>query len=287
MRHYSMLAVLLVCASLALAQPNRCTLDTVVGTYALSYQGYMLMSASGTSQPAAVPIAGLALVAIDSQGAITSTGYQSTGGQISQGPMPGTLKLNSDCNGTVDWGGGVTGNLVVLHEGAEIHSIMTHGPAGSPVVSGTWKRISRTSNTVEPAQCSPNSLVGVYAIRQSGTMMMTQPGSSQAAPAPVAMMAVGWVGYDGLGSTTGIASLAGQVLPFAVADVKFDVKPDCTATSSSNLTSQGVTLGQAVGWGLVLDGGDEAWSIETQDPTGLPVLLGTWKRISPVPPLSQ
>ena len=287
MRHFSIFVMLLTCTGIAIAQPNVCTQDTVVGTYALASQGSVMLPLPGASQPAPVPVVGLALVSMDSKGAVTGSAYQSTGGQLIQFPMPGTMKINSDCTGSVDLGGGITGNLVVLGEGREINSIMTATAKGSPIISARWKRISRIPNTVEPNQCSPNSLVGVYAIRQTGTMMVTSPGSSQALPMPAAMQAMGSVGYDGNGPANGIASVGGQTIPFSVPNTKFVVKSDCTATTVFDLASQGVNMGPGGGWGIVLDGGNEVWSIETQDPTGAPVILGTWKRISPLPAAAQ
>ncbi len=281
MKPYAVLMMLMACAGMALAQPNLCTQDTVVGTYALAYQGVILMSVAGATQP--VPAAGLSLLAIDSTGAITSTSYMSIGGQVSQGPMPGTIKVNSDCTGTVDWGSGVNGNVVVLDGGARMNSMMiAGGPMGSPIISGQWKRISRIPNTVEPNQCSGKELVGVYAIRQQGFMVMTLPDGSQA-PAPVAMLAMGSVGYDGSGPAHGVASLGGQTIRFEVPSTTFTVGTDCTVNTTAEFASQGVTLGPTAGWGIILDGGDEGWTIETQDPTGGPVILGTWKRISPMP----
>ncbi len=270
------------CATMLLAQPNRCTQYTVTGTYALAYQGYLMMSSPGSSQPVPVPAAGLALVSIDTRGTVTGFAYQSVGGQISQSIMPGTIKLNSDCTGTVDWGGGLLGNLVVLGEGSEIRSVMTAaGAMGNPVISGQWKRISRTPNTDVANQCSSSDMVGVYAIRQSGTLMVPQAG--QTIPVPVATLAVGSVDSDGAGPANGVGSIGGQTVPFVVPSAKFERKADCTIFTSFHLTAQGATLGVAAGWGIVLDGGNEIWTIATEDSGGLPIILGFWKRLSPLP----
>jgi len=276
--------MLLVCAGMALAQPNLCTQDTVTGTYGVAYQGVVIMAVPGSSQPVQIPSVGLSLISIDPKGTATSTGYQIAGGQVTRTSQLGTVNITSNCSGGLDWGDGTTANLVVLGEGKEINSMATWaGLTMSPIIAGRWKRISRIPNTVEPNQCSTSSMVGVYAIRQTGSMMMTLPGSSQALPMPAAMQAVGSVGYDGNGPASGMASIGGQMIAFSVPNTKFVVKPDCTVASTFDLTAEGVNMGTGAGWGIVLDGGNEVWSIETQDPAGAPVILGTWKRISPLP----
>ncbi|HUI58375.1 MAG TPA: hypothetical protein VLY04_25555 [Bryobacteraceae bacterium] len=275
-----------------LAQPVRCTQETVSGTYALSYEGTVLVTAPGTSQPVPVPGVGLAVVSIDSAGAIWAAGIQTIGGTSVQFPFvpSGTMAVNSDCTGAVNWGLGMgTATMVILGEGQELNTMMTQcGPAvGGPcIIYGTWKRISRTPATVVPAQCSPGSVVGTYTVRQHGNLMSPQAGSTYLLATPGTLVGVASIGSDGSVKAAGTASVGGRTMPFGMAG-NLQMKSDCTATVTATLTSQGVTMGQGQGWYVVVDGGNQLFGIEVQNPMGQPVTLGTMTRISTMPSASK
>jgi len=270
MKRIAIVLNLLGWTTLAPAQPNPCTQEMVVGTYAFAYEGYVMLTPADSEQAVPVPEAGLALAAIDSQGVISSTAYQGIGGLPGRTSMPGTIQVNPDCTGTVDWGKGVTGNLVVLREGEEMHSMMT-ASVGPPIVSGRWKRVSRVPNTVDPAQCSPKDVVGSYVAEMHGFAMSFVPGSSQASAVPVAAVTAGSFTSNGRVSAGGIRTVGGQTNSITV-DTRFTTGSDCTFRLAPLNAPPDL-------WGVVLDGGNELWSI------GLTSYLGTERlwRITKLP----
>lgn len=268
-----------------LGQPNHCTQETVAGTYGLAFEGTVLVPSAASSQPVSMPGVGLSIVSIDSKGAIAAPGYMVIGPKMTFYPaMPGTIQVNSDCTGVVTWVGGGAANAVILGEGHEINTQMFDcGAMGQCVIYGTWRRISRVPSTVEPAQCSAASVFGTYTFRQSGHMLQSQVGLLYPAAVPFATVGMASIAYDGTFSSAGTASTGGQSQPVAMANTKVQIKPDCTGTIAGDITSQGSVVGQSQIWFVILDGGDQLWSLETQDPAGQPVVLGTMTRISPIP----
>jgi hypothetical protein len=285
MRTYSILYVAALAALCfdgpAAARPYRCTQQSVTGTFALAYEGTVFMTPPGASQTVPLPTAGLAVVSIDPEGAFSSAGYQTIGGSMAYFPtMPGTIKVNDDCTGTVVWGGGGTATVVISNGGDEMHSMMTQSPMAPMVVYGTWNRISRASHTVEAALYSPGSVYGTYAARQHGYLKATQPGGQQASFVPGATVGIGTITQDGAVESTGTVSTGGQIVPFESTGGAIQVKTDCTGTMTFTAKSQGRPLGQVQGWFLVLDGGDTLWTMELSTPIGNPITLGTMTRIS-------
>ena len=77
--------------------------------------------------------------------------------------------------------------------------------------------------------------------------------------------------------------MAGQSQPTGMTRGKFVVNPDCTATITASLLSQGVPAGEGKLWGVVVDGGNQFVGIGAQGPHRNAVYLATWTRISPMP----
>lgn len=269
----------------ALLSAQTCTLDTVVGTYAVSGQGTLIMTPPGASQPVAVPAAMLGVGSVDFEGAIAAPlVVQSRGGMISEGPMPATIDVNADCTGRITWQGGPASSIVILDGGDEIRGLISVAPPGmAAVFSGAWKRISHVPTSVVPQQCSPVSLHGTYAFSYQGIGMQAGPGVAM--PAPYAMIGRVSFGYDGSVSGFGTGALGGRIVPFAMLNAKAVLNPDCTGriTATFNVAGQNMP-GQAEDFFVVLDGGNEVWTIEISTPSGAgPITLGNWKRLSPVP----
>lgn len=286
MRRKNGCIVLLLLASSAgttlRAQPNSCAQDTVAGTYAVAIRGTVIVPGpSGPNTP--VPIASLGVATIDSEGAVSLTGYQSIGGQVSPAQMKGTVTVKSDCTANAAFTDGITGTLVVSGGGDEMTFLMLAGGSlGRPIASGDWKRISRASNAVTQDQCAPDSLAGIYAYQSSGTVMVTQPGASQPVPVPVATVGVGSAIRGGTVAATLTASVGGTIVPLEIASVApIKVNSDCTASATVNVTSQGVAVGQHQDFFVVLDGGNSLWDLTTKDFLGQSVEFGTWTHISP------
>jgi len=279
--HAGFLSLLFVSGTLW-GQPAMCTQDTVVGTYALAYQGYIIMTPPGATAPIPVPGVGLELLAIDSQGTITGNVYQNFGGQGSNFPMPGKITVNADCTALVDWGGGVTGAIIVEQEGASMHSVMmSAGAMGKPIVHGQWKRISRIPNTIAPAQCSPADVSGMYVFKQQGITIVPVLGSPS--PIPLALVGLASFGYDGAIAGEGTISMGGTPSDLGFSNGSVVANSDCSGTIKADVVSGSRDLGAMQASFIALEGGNELWSVQTQDPEGAPIMLGTWMRISPMP----
>jgi hypothetical protein len=280
-RLYTVLLPALCFSAIAAAQPPYCTQNTITGTYALAYEGAVFAKPPGASQAVPLPGAGLAIVSVDSEGVIASAGYQTVGGAMAYYPaMPGTIKVNSDCTGTLMWTGGATATVAVMDGGDTIHSLVVQSPMGPTVIYGTWDRISRVPETAYAAQCSESSVFGTYAIRQHGYAVLNQAAGPQPSFVPGSALGITAVARDGTAEGTGTMSIGGQIMTFTSTDGAVQVKPDCTGTVSFTAVSQGRNLGQFQGWFVVLDGGDTLWTIELSTPLGKPATLGTMTRIS-------
>lgn len=271
--------------SLLRAQSARCTQDSVVGTYAIATQGNMLMPASAGSHPAAVPAASLALVSIDSQGVMSGQAFGALGGTVSPVPGAGSIQVNPDCTAVFKTAVGTTSTDVILDEGKEIRGLMYQGPGVTPVMQGIARRISRVPNTVDPAQCSPADVHGIYAVTYQGTIM-SQAWGPQPVPVPSLWIALASIDYQGGLSGHGKVTMGGNSMDYTIPYGRVDVKPDCSATSVMGLQS-GLAPDQAKSWMVVLEGGSELWAIHTVFNLGNPIVTGIWKRISPIPAAAQ
>lgn len=268
----------LLSAGMVQAQTNSCSQNTVVGTYVLSYQGTAIIPPPGATTPVPIPAAGVGIVSIDHLGAITSTAYQTIGGQATLGSMPGSIVVNPDCTGTVYWTGDGAATVNILNDGAEINSMMVK--FGMPmVVYGTWKRI--TPNAVLPA-CSLDTIAGRYAYRIYGSVITIPQGSTQAIAVPEAHIGTGSIANDGTTAATGTTSSAGTVIGYQLAG-NTTVNPDCTFTMALNLSVGGTKLGSTSVWGIALPGHNQLIGIPTTGATGVPVEIGIWTRLSPMP----
>lgn len=264
------------------AQPDSCTQETLAGTYAVSIRGTVIAPGpGGTHTP--VPIASLGVATIDSEGAVSLTGYQSIGGQVSPAQMKGAVTVKSDCTANAAFTDGIAGTLVVSGGANEMTFLMLAGGSlGSPIAFGDWKRISRAPNAIAQGQCAPDSLAGIYAYQSSGTVMVAQPGASQPLPVPVATVGIGSAIRGGTVAATATASVGGTIVPLEITSVApVIVNSDCTASATVNVTSQGAPVGQHQDFFVVLDGGNILWDLTTKDFLGQSVELGSWTRISP------
>jgi hypothetical protein len=249
------------------AQSNGCTQDTVMGIYAFLYEGFAVRTAADSTQTETVPTVGVALESIDAQGAIKSMGYQSVGGLLTSSPTTGSIVVNSDCTGTIDRDG-LTGTLVVLRDGEEMHSV--NAPSAGSVATGRWKRISRTPNTVDPAQCSTKSVIGSYVTEMHGFVMAPVAGTSLRSTMPLAGYTAGSISASGANVARGTIVFGGRMTQIAL-NARITASPDCTFRFTN--PSSGGTA-----WGVVLDGGNELWMIILTDITGDPVFTATSRR---------
>ena len=287
-----LLAPMLASGSL-FAQGARCTQDSVTGSYAIAAEGNLLMTPAGAAQPLVVPIANLALVSIDSKGTMTGQGFGSLAGTVSKTPGAGSIQVNSDCTAVVTTVAGTKSIDLILDHGAEIRGLMTQATGAKPLVQGSGRRICRFGRhpffcdprfetTFRPAECSTADVRGTYAVTYHGTYIVPQPGVPQPLPVPTFITALTSVDSQGRLSGRGTATLAGDPQEYQILSGQIDVQPDCSATVQMSV-SAGTLADDGKSWLVVLDGGNELWSIQTESRVVKPILAGVWKRISLVP----
>jgi hypothetical protein len=156
-RMFGPLALLALLSSRAPLQAQvQCSLDTVQGTYAYTYQGTMLVPQTGAVPYAPAPAAALGTLSIDYAGKMTGTGIAVVGDQVLEGEMVNaSIQVNPDCTGVARWNMKIKGTdtvlpfqgidrLIVLAQRGEILTISLGAPAGKPVLLGVWTRISRS-----------------------------------------------------------------------------------------------------------------------------------------------
>ena len=272
---------LLLCGAL-LGQPALCTQESVVGMYALISEFTMAMPVPGAAQPVMASGAWLAIVSIDANGTISGGGPWNVNGSISQMPAPGIFQVHTDCTGVVNWVGGTVGSAVVMDGGKEIRTMVIQSAQGVPTMWGHWKRISPVPATVASAQCSTAAVHGVYAVDYEGLVIATPQGATQPVSMPTVMVSLASVDYQGQISGVGAMTTAGNSLPTKVTSGTVTVNTDCSAVTQMGLAA-GPLTDSGKGWMVVLDGGNELWSVPTESNLQKSVAFGTWKRISPVP----
>lgn len=137
----------------AAAQPN-CSVNTVVGTYAISYLGWLTVVVPN-APPATYSGGILGIVSIDWSGNVVGTGAVAGMGPITDYDVSGTITIKSDCTGTIRLTGQPKGSsgpptmvevdrFVFLRDLDEFRlTIWDMGPGVYPALFGTWKRIAR------------------------------------------------------------------------------------------------------------------------------------------------
>ena len=122
-------ALFLGLAPMAQAGRKECSVATLEGSFVRKDTGFV--TAPGAM---AVPLAGVSLVIFDGNGALTSAGFSSLNGTVSDSTATGTYTVNADCTGTYTTlsSTGRTGNafFVIVDNGNEIHVLPTN-PGGS------------------------------------------------------------------------------------------------------------------------------------------------------------
>jgi len=142
---------------ISMSEPQ-CSNATVVGTYGSTWQGYMVMTLSGQTQPTAVPVSYLGAGAVDYQGRMTGGGTFAPGGTIMDVSFPNaTVEIHPDCTGTVTWSMQLKGSnqpigqgmdwFVALDNGDELILLTVQTAHGSPITLGSMKRISSVAST--------------------------------------------------------------------------------------------------------------------------------------------
>ncbi|MCX6638099.1 MAG: hypothetical protein NT090_23835 [Acidobacteria bacterium] len=148
------LLVLVLCA-VAAAQPT-CGLESIRGTYAVSYLGWLTIA-----QPGAAPVTMsgtiLGVMSIGADGKLSGVGAVAGMGPVTDYDVWGTVEIKSDCTGTMRMrvkpkGGQDKGEIEIdrfiflPEEKVILTTIVDMGPGLYPAMLGTWKRISTYPN---------------------------------------------------------------------------------------------------------------------------------------------
>jgi hypothetical protein len=118
-------ALVLGLAPMARAERKECSVASLEGSFVRKDTGFV-------TAPAAIagPLAGVSLVTFDGNGALTSAGFSSLNGNVSESTATGTYTVNPDCTGTYTTlsSTGRTGNafFVIVDNGNEIHILPTN-----------------------------------------------------------------------------------------------------------------------------------------------------------------
>ncbi len=148
--------LILALSAVAAAQPN-CSLDSIRGTYAVSYIGWVTITLPGVP-PVTTPGTILGVVSIGFDGQLSGGGAVSGFGPVTDYDISGTVEIKPDCTGTLRLkskprSGGPAGTEVDRfvfnpNEKTLLVTIVDLGPGVYPAVLGTWKRITAAPNAV-------------------------------------------------------------------------------------------------------------------------------------------
>ncbi|MFB3778101.1 MAG: hypothetical protein ACE141_10835 [Bryobacteraceae bacterium] len=157
------LLILTACAVVA-AQPV-CSVLTVRGTYAVSYDGWALMPQPGSPLPLAVPGVILGVVSIGHDGKLSGAETVIIGGQATEYDIAGSIDIKPDCTGTLR-------TFTKLRGSADKPSPVTERFV--VLVKGTWgEEVDIRTTIVE----MPGSLVGAMGLG-IWRRMTSMPGSA-------------------------------------------------------------------------------------------------------------
>lgn len=152
---YRTAALIAASASSMLHAQVSCGNYSLRGTWIYSYQGTVLTTPAGATQPVPVPAALQGVGWSDGQGKWGGGFTMSFGGEIMDLEFADmSTQVNADCSGTVTWSVKVKGTssvlpgqgvekILVAPDGSEVRSILVKGVMGKPIILGTWKRISQ------------------------------------------------------------------------------------------------------------------------------------------------
>ena len=149
--------LLLMAFAVASAQPV-CSLDTIRGTYAVSYYGALTMMQQGA--PPMTATGGIVgVLSIDYSGVVSGLGAVSGLGPVTDYEVAGTAQFTNNCTGKIsmkmrpkgakDWTGAEVDRFVADPDGKTLVVIVVDmGQGVYPAIQGTWNKISSVPNAV-------------------------------------------------------------------------------------------------------------------------------------------
>jgi hypothetical protein len=124
------------------------------------------------------------------------------------------------------------------------------------------------------AQCSLNTVHGIWGYQSHGTVMTGVPGSSTPVPVPFAGLGIMKIDYQGRYTVHGTISVGGQVQNVDYSG-SIQVNPDCTATDTYTSGSL-----QGADRLVILDNGNEMRSMPTTFPLGPAAGMFYFRRVA-------
>ncbi len=148
-----LILLVLVLSAVAAAQPT-CGPESIRGTYAVSYLGWLTIT-----QPGAAPVTMsgtiLGVLSIGSDGKLSGVAAVAGLGPVTDYDTWGTVEIKSDCTGTMRLkfkhkGGSeateIDRFIFLVEEKTILTTVVDMGPGLYPAMLGTWKRISPVPN---------------------------------------------------------------------------------------------------------------------------------------------
>jgi len=281
----------LLSSSLLYAQPG-CSAGMLVGTYAVRGQGTIFEPVPGSNQTLPIPDVHVGIASIDYNGNITGRLFGTDAGVAAEATVTATADVASDCTGadhyTVSFIGGPTvqgtNQLLILDGGNQVIAMAGSMNGFQAAVGETWQRISMLPIDYFSAEtpCTSDMLRGTYGFSYTGSLIMTLPGSSQPVPLPFYMVGTSWTDNTGRSPGRFIENVAGSIAPgtWTTAPGATQVNADCTGSMEWSLTGPGAPPGTGLDRFVILNGGQEFWSVTVRGIMGAPSFMGTFKRIS-------
>ncbi|MGC9970555.1 MAG: hypothetical protein ABSE56_08185 [Bryobacteraceae bacterium] len=152
--------ILVMAALCGVAAAQTCGVHTVVGTYVMSYIGWLTVMVPDTP-PANYSGGIFGIASIDGAGKVTGTGAIGGMGPVTDYDVSGTITIKPDCTGAIQLTGKPKGSsgpatmtevdrFVFLPDLGEFRLIVWDlGPGVYPAMLGTWKRIAPVPNYAE------------------------------------------------------------------------------------------------------------------------------------------
>jgi len=290
-RYLRWFAVLAVagCPAALMAQPN-CSIQDVVGTWAVQGQGTMLPTLPGATAPIAVPGAdiGIAYIDFDRTVTLTVTGITARSGAAAAQTLSGSFTVNPDCTAIATAPTPIPGftfkeQFVILNQGNEMWTLALNGLSGKPAVwQCHWTKISPVPWPASApdwySNCSTGLARGTWVGRYDGVLLPFDPSARM----PLGVVLMGGVTHVGELEGSLSTSLSGKVSAGTFATKITQLNLDCTGTWTVTLTgADGAPLpGGGVEQFIMLDGGKEIWTISAEGVAGTPVGTGRWRQIS-------
>jgi hypothetical protein len=149
-----LILLVLVLSAVAAAQ-NTCSMSSIVGTYAVSYIGWVTMVVPNAA-PATFNGTIVGVMSIGWDGKLSGAAAVSGLGPVADYDSSGTVEIKSDCTGTLRYkskpraGGSVepeTDRFIFIPSDRSMFvTVVDMGPGMYPAMAATWKQISVVPN---------------------------------------------------------------------------------------------------------------------------------------------